>query len=169
MTSVRKESTYGCFGCAIGILIIILLPIYLLSFIDWGFLKSEITKYPVMCKGRVAYNTCDNPEFTLRKTTYKVLPQEQEVSYWTEGFDVQKLTNCAVGDRKNWTCRYNDNSAEFGFSNGSYWEVSLAPSLTAALAEREYYVSKSRWLHLKCSNSRFHYLLCIPLAGLSIL
>lgn len=151
----------------IGLLIIGFFVILLLKVIDWGFLKSEITEYPVQCKEKVSLNRCNNPYYTLGRTTYKVLPNRQEVLYWNEAIsNIEKLTKCAVKDRKNWSCKYNDESAEFGFRDGQFWHISAGKStpIVEELTEKIYYVSRLEYLNLGCkSSSSIEYLICLPM------
>jgi len=84
--------------------------------------------------------------------TFKVLPTKQEVLYWTntdsEEIQISTLTDCTVRSKKNWSCLQNDESSEFGFENGKFWEnilIDTSPEVT----ERIYYVSHLEWLKLK--------------------
>jgi len=117
--------------------------IYLIG--DWGFLTSEITSYSAMCAITVTNNRCAKHSFTMGPTTYKVFPNEQTVVYRVKGLPVERLTKCAVADRKNWTCRYNDESAEFGFKNGKYFMTSLG---TASIIKDDevYHLSRFQYL-----------------------
>jgi hypothetical protein len=89
--------------------------ILLIIVIDWGFLKSEIIKYPI------SYY----PEFgwtTLNKTTYKVSVKRQDVVGRMADFAPNRYTDCAVVNRKNWSCTYDDGSGSFGFNRGHFWD-----------------------------------------------
>jgi len=90
--------------------------LFALAWIDWGFIKHEITAYPIHCAHQVGLTgQCDNVDFALRTTTYKIDKKNQAVLNWVQGFEVYKLTNCAIRNRKNWTCQYSDSDTEFGF------------------------------------------------------
>ena len=124
-----------------------------------GFFRSEITEYPVMCKKEPTLNKCQNPDSTLNKTTYKILKNRQEVLYWSSVDDVpRKLTKCAIKDRKNWSCKYNDESAEFGFKDGKFWNVSLEESILNDEYRKVYYPSRTEYLMTGCKNKLFCFL-----------
>lgn len=120
----------------------------LLYVIDWEFLKSEITEYPVMCSQKLDFGICNGQKTPLNPRTYRVFPKRQEVIYFMKGFDlpVRRLTKCAVLDRRNWSCKYDDDSAELGFRNGEYW---ITSSISNDFDERTYYVSRFQWLKLQ--------------------
>src|SRR5215218_8086666 len=96
----------------IGVGAVVTIAVY--YFVDWRFLQSEITAYPIRCKDKIILSQCNKPQYTLNPRTFKVLHDKQEVLYWSwANHRVDKLTKCAVVDRRNWKCRYDDNSAEF--------------------------------------------------------
>lgn len=106
-------------------------------FFDFGFLRGEITEYPLLCDKEDYINyQCTKKWLPLRPSTYKPNISKQHVLSWTSGLHgIETLKKCSVVSRKNWTCKYSDESAEFGFKNGQYWEVSLSPSITHELYE----------------------------------
>lgn len=117
------------------IIVVIAIPVY---FFDFSFLKGEITEYSLSCDKKDFVNyQCTKKWLPLNPTTYKPIVNKQQVLYWTLS-DIQTLSKCSVVDRKNWTCRYNDESAEFGFKNGQFWEVSLEKSVSDELFEFKY-------------------------------
>lgn len=148
-------------GAIVGIYVVFLV----LNFVDAGFLKQEITAYSVQCESASTPHLCENVKFALRPTTYKVDAEKQEVLYWTQGFEVQRLKNCAIRDRENWSCKFNDESAEFGFTNGKFWSVDLVESITADLGNKTEYVSRIRWINQSCRDSWIPYLLCLQVIG----
>ncbi len=108
------------------ILFAIIVIIIFLYFLDFSFLKGEIKGYQVTCdKDKYINYQCTEKWLPLGPTTYKPDPKNQIVFSWIGDFPVNKLTKCAVVNRKNWKCKYNDESAEFGFTNGKYWRVIL--------------------------------------------
>jgi hypothetical protein len=111
--------------------------------------SSEITAYPVQCKTIVQNGQCSAPEYTLRYTTFKVFVNEQNVVSAVEGFPPTRLTQCAVRDRMNWSCRYDDDSAELGFNDGAYFEVTLKQPTFATLSRNVYYVSYTEYLRIQ--------------------
>lgn len=107
-------------------------------FFDFGLLKGEITAHSLSCDKKDYINyQCTEKWLPLNPTTYKPNVNKQQVLYWTLS-DIQTLSKCSVVNRKNWTCRYNDESAEFGFKNGQFWEVSLGESVSDELFEFRY-------------------------------
>ena len=138
----------------LGFIIILLVIISSWKFFNIsGLFNSEITEYSIMCKEKVEWNQCENPNYPLNKTIYKVLVQRQEVVYWINDFPPERLTKCAIRDKKNWSCKYNDESAEFGFRNGIFYEFSLKQSsVSEELWNKVYYVSRTKYLMISCEN-----------------
>ncbi len=146
------------------ILLGLVLLVFLFKVFDWGFLSSRITEYPAYCKVKVVYNTCSSPAYELNKTVYEVIPARQEVIYTSEGSPPNKLTNCAISDRSNWSCKYSDNSAELGFVNGRYYEVPLTDSsVTQDIKDHGYYLSKWSWLNVSAKYGCGGKFYCYPL------
>jgi hypothetical protein len=86
----------------------------------------------------------------LRFTRYKIDKRNQKVIYWTQGFPPNTVTNCTILNRRNWKCRYDDESAEFGFSGGEYYEISLEPSeIIDELTKHQSSVSRLEYLNLQ--------------------
>jgi len=109
----EKEKRPGVWNSLFGTAFV-LLVIYS---IDWGFLKGEVTEY-----GIAACPNCPTGMMTLNEQKYRPSLSRQEVVSWMPGFDfVDRYTKCAVVNRTNWECNYNDGSGRFGFSNGLYW------------------------------------------------
>jgi hypothetical protein len=109
------------------IVFIILAIGIVLFFFDFNFISGEITEHSLSCKkDKYINHRCAEKWLPLNSVTYKPDKKNQKVFYWHETSpEIQTLTKCAVVDRKNWTCKFNDESAEFGFKNGDYWNVSL--------------------------------------------
>jgi hypothetical protein len=149
----EKTNQKGFIG--IIVIIVVILGIIIISRIfDWGFLTSEITSYSVQCKEKLELGSCKEPLVVLNPTTYKVSSGEQEVLYWIEGVGgIDRLIKCAVKDRKNWSCKYNDESGEFGFTDGRFWEVVLNSSISQEELEKIYYVSRFEYAKIRCSEN----------------
>ena len=81
--------------------------------------------------------------------------------YWVEGFNVERFTKCAVNNRTNWSCKYDDGSAEFGFNNGRYREISFGSGTSSE--EYVYYASKWQWLNQGCQRTGLLYPACMAL------
>jgi len=105
-----KKPRCGALGFVLPFLVILIIYI-----IDWGFLKSEITKYPVWYISEFGWGT-------LNETVYKVSADRQEVIGHMPGLLVDRYTDCAVVDRKDWSCTYDDKSGRFGFNEGRFWD-----------------------------------------------
>lgn len=111
------------------IIIFFILLLVIGYFFDFGFIKGEITAYTLICDKENYINyQCKTKWLPLNPTTYKPNYNKQQVLHWTLN-DIETLTKCSVADRKNWTCKYNDESAEFGFKNGQFWEISLGKNI----------------------------------------
>ena len=103
----------------------ILLAFFILFVPDWGFLNGSITEYGIQCpKDFKEGNGC----YTLGTTTYYPNKNNQTVISKNE-FTIATLKKCSVIDRKNWECKFNDESATFGFNNGSFHNTSLSNKL----------------------------------------
>jgi len=107
----------------------LLLCVFLLLIIyavDWGFLKGEISNYPLSCSQDLVDYSCQERYFTLNYFVYKPSQSKQEVVSWMPGFSgIDRYKNCIVINRRNWECTYDDGSGKFGFHGGSYWQVNL--------------------------------------------
>jgi hypothetical protein len=57
--------------------------------------------------------------YSLNPTTYRMMGQS--VVAQTGSLPPKKYDRCAVIDRDNWECEYDDSSAKFGIANGSYY------------------------------------------------
>lgn len=150
-----KEKIQSRKSVKITIYVIIIFLVFLLfKIIDLGFLKSEITEYPIKCNKKLIYGECKNPGIILSKTTYKLLPNRQEVLYQSPLDKVERLKDCALLDRNNWSCKNADKSLEFGFKDGKYWQHILWSSSEWAknYLENRYYVSRFEWLKHACSS-----------------
>jgi len=125
--------------------VVILAVLYsLIDLAEWGFLRGEITVYAGICDETVRANYCDAPSHLARPVTYTVYPEQQTVVYGMEGMPLQRWTKCAIANRRNWTCRSEDETEEFGFVGGAYFHLdSQVNAATVPLEEREY--SMPRW------------------------
>lgn len=92
---------------------------------DFSFIKGTITAYPVFCKSAIYnYETCEDINYTLYRTVYKVNTDRQEVIVWRPGLKgVDRYAQCAIQNRKNWNCSYDDKSGTFGFTDGKYFST----------------------------------------------
>jgi hypothetical protein len=118
--------------------------------------SGEITVYPVDCSEQFKYNKCSGHWYTLNRTTYKVLVEQQQVIYWMPGFDFYPvgLRNCAVRDRENWNCEYPDGSTRLYMVGGSFHEESREGNKTSVTETEIRYVSFWRWWRLQLGLSK---------------
>lgn len=92
--------------------------------LDWSFLKGGITVYPVFCPPD--YNE-NNGCYPLTTSTYYPNEIKQEVIERGD-FGIETFTKCTVIDRKNWECKWDDESGTFGFNKGSFNSITLKAS-----------------------------------------
>lgn len=160
----KKNKYWESLQSLVGIFVIGYGILYGFSMLDLSFFKGEIISYELQCDVKPQSNICPPGKtlFALRAHHYKPNKDRQEVLSWTEGFPPDRLTDCAVVDRKNWKCSYDDKSATFGFENGNYFNyvVEDKPIYT------EYSVSRQEWLKRDCEDSIYSSWYCIPLHGL---
>jgi hypothetical protein len=150
----KIKNFFGKVGKFLGSIIIILIIVSIYKFLNIGGLfNSEIKEYPVVCKEKVVLNKCDNPYFVANPTIYKVSTSRQEVIFWTDDLSPSRTTKCAIRDKKNWSCKYEDESGVFGFNNGIYWATPLgSSSYLSEEMEKEYYPSRTDYLMIKCNK-----------------
>ena len=115
--------------------------------VDWAFLKGAITEYPLNCPADYQEgNGC----YAHSPLTYYPNKGKQIVIRKSE-FSIETLTKCTVIDRKNWECKWDDESGVFGFNSGQFhsntlWSKTIPiEEMIKADAQREY-VSRWRWL-----------------------
>ena len=122
-------------------IILIILAVYL---IDWGFLRNSITEYGLWCPPDYREgNGC----MTVRTTKFYPNKKKQEVITKDE-FGIETLKKCTVINRRNWECKYNDESATFGFNNGQFHSTTLwSTSKVLENMDSQYiYVPRLRYL-----------------------
>lgn len=92
--------------------------------IDLGFLKSEITAYPISCYQN---ENNDSECYQLYKKVFKVNTDNQTVVRDWEDLGLTLFEDCVIKNRKNWQCKnYSEYSKRyspetFGFRNGVYF------------------------------------------------
>jgi hypothetical protein len=128
------KSLLGKLGVILGYMLVVLVLLSLISCED--FYNREVTVYPV--------SQTDKGLQPLDRRNYKIFAQSQTVIYWTHGSKspAEKLANCVVRDRLNWSGESKDGSAKFAMVNGKF-------SQTYPLDKNIRYVSKWRWWILK--------------------
>lgn len=145
----KLETLWGWVSLAI-ILFAIVTFFKVMGWAPWP--SDEISAYPVQCKTKPEYGICKTePEYTLNKSTYKVNKQRQEVVHWISDFPPDRYTDCAIRDKNNWECTYDDRSGSFGFSNGNFSSYSLKENSTDVF-DKTYYVSRREWLDIQARS-----------------
>lgn len=130
-------------------IIIIACTLALIAFlisIDLSFINGGITERGVYCpKNFHEGNGC----YTLGSTTYFPKASRQVVLAKSE-FGVQTYKKCSVIDRKNWECKFDDESGTFGFVDGNFHSIPLYEDLSKLPKDEIYlntsYVSKFRYI-----------------------
>lgn len=147
------------FGWQTALIILVLVPIYILSFVDWERWIGKTTLYLGNCSGQQKSGCV---LMDVRKLVFDIDTEKQTVNG----------ENCIVSNRDNWNCRRENGEGtttdqipfyEFGFKNGEYVVESVesvAPEeLTGGVV-----VKKADWLRFRCR--KWPLLLCAPAVGL---
>jgi len=102
-----------------------------INYIDWGFLNSEITAYPISCipseSGYSSDSECNGKIFVaMTPITYKVYADQQYVVASQEESSIVRLSDCAIKDRQNWNCTEKNGyyTSQLGFTDGKYFDTS---------------------------------------------
>lgn len=102
---------------------------------------NEISQYPVLCEKEklTSIGECGNGT-ALGQTTYRVDHIKQEVISWMPGasLETNRYTKCAILNINQWSCRYDDESGTFGFSEGKYYQI-------PTIIPNEIYVTREEW------------------------
>lgn len=111
----------------IKIVFVIFVIRMLVYFIDFNFLKGEIYAYSLSCsKDKYVNGQCTEKWLLRVPKAYRPDIKNQRVFYWIgDSPEIKTLNKCSVVNRRNWTCKLDDASAELGFRSGNYWERSL--------------------------------------------
>ncbi len=103
--------------------------------------NNTITAYPVLCEKEKFTSQGECGRGTpLNRTTYQIDKTKQEVFSWMPGLGLEtnRYTKCAVLSVNQWSCKYDDGSGTFGFSEGKYFnEPTQLP--------HEIHVTKEEW------------------------
>ena len=128
------KSLLGKVGVVLGYIVLIMVVLSFISCVDK--FKNQVTVYSVI--------KTDKGLLPLNPTKYKVFPESQVVIYWHPDSDLpgQKLVNCVVRDRLNWSGEFKDGSGKFMMVNGKF--VQIFP-----VEEDIYYVSCWKWWFLQ--------------------
>ena len=123
---------------------------------DWESATDKITAYSALCESVTVNGRCNKISYTLSPTTYTVYAREQTVISQIHGTEPTRLAHCAVVDRKNWRCRYSDDSGEMGFTDGQYFNRVLGPNSSAynKLESKTVRLSRLEYMKYKYLDSK---------------
>ena len=127
-----------------------------------SILKSEIKVYRMLCDVKPVFNKCDNPSMALDKITFKVNSKKQEVIKLTFDSSPKKLTNCTVENRKNWSCK-DEEEMYLGFKNGNFWRTPINSFSWEDVSNIYYTTSKIQYLKIRCGDNLYCLLLTLYL------
>ncbi len=131
------------FGPAIAIVLLVALALWLF---DLNPFSSGITVYSVYCgKDTGEEGKC----IDLPPITYRVLPDRQEVAYWTETGTPTTLTDCTVRDRGNWECWYKDRAGRLSMTDSEFRDEIRNAALNQDVFDSVRYVPKWKWWAVK--------------------
>lgn len=123
---------------------------------------NEIKAYSALCSNQVELNRCNNPSYTGDVKVYTVNVEKQYVLNSNGGYIV-KYTKCAVKDRENWQCSFDDNSGKFGFALGQYYDnpnYDIIHSATGQAMKKTFYPSRFEYININSKNCGVAYPLC---------
>ena len=131
----------------IPFLFTMIVAIAFLYMFDWSFLQGSITAYNIWCPPKY---TEGNGCYPVSTTTYFPNKKTQSVIYKTE-YSIETLQKCTVIDRRNWECKYDDESAVFGFNNGKFhsttlWSYTRTSEEILELDRQEKYIPRFIWI-----------------------
>ncbi|SAL65847.1 hypothetical protein [Caballeronia humi] len=114
----------------------------------WMPSRNEATVYMLSCDEKPVDGVCRGTEMTVVPLTYRVLADQNSVSYWEtdDPGRPQRFPYCFINDAKNWWCQWTEEevpSAKFGMVAGRYAELSTCRTIETT--ERFYEVSRWRW------------------------
>ncbi len=141
---------------------VILVFVLIFRILGLTFFSDDIKAYSATCKDEVKLNICNNPEYASNITTYSVNVGQQYVITSAGGY-VSKYTKCAIKDRNNWQCSFNDNSGNFGFAEGRYFDFpnyEMVSDFSKKLMEKTYYLSRFEFINLQSKSCEFAYPFC---------
>ena len=84
----------------------------------YGCSHDQIAIYSLLCDKPLVNGECRSAALAYPPRYFKVFPDQQRAITWVESFPPQALTRCVIRDVRNWSCRYDDDSARFEMANG---------------------------------------------------
>ncbi|MEK7473583.1 MAG: hypothetical protein AAB668_02570 [Patescibacteria group bacterium] len=123
----------------------LLFPIIALALIAGGCIaNNDITVYPLWCGDADEATGACKTWVAENRRIYKIDKDNHSVLEWTSddsSGETIKYTKCAIVDIRQWSCEFDDESGQFGFSSGEYF---FGPSFLQTK-----YVSKREWEALR--------------------
>ncbi len=149
----------------IGFIAGLLIMLFIIRLFDINFSSNEIKIYSARCKDVVKYNHCDHLDYTGSVGTYQVDIDRQRVISSVGGTVGNRFTKCVIKDKNNWRCSYGDDSADFGFNAGNYWETTTYNSnpIIKDIMEKNYYPSRMEYINGAAKSCGSWYAVCFLL------
>jgi hypothetical protein len=123
--------------------------------ISWVLPPTEITVYPLHCRGTVTGNICEGDlDFGGNISSYTASPRRQEVLHHG-GFGVSRLEGCEVMSSDTWTCRFEDAAGRYTYDmdHGTYTEY-FFPSASSTSTLRPEFIHVPGWqYYLHAANA----------------
>ena len=119
--------------------------------------QSEVIVYIAFCPTPRVNEKCGAGEETSYTTTYKALPDQQAVVYWSAGNGKPaKYEHCAVRDAKNWSCHKDGDNGEriyeYTMADGQFAETAAPGHFDRSSIF--YPVPKWKWYLINLNQSR---------------
>lgn len=155
INKVKSILKYG------AVIVIILL---ILKTLGWSWVKGDMVGYTKMCYEWSKDDDCLK-YYPSQPDIYKIDAGNNQVFRLNE-LSVDKYSKCTIADKQNWTCKYDDESGEFGFALGKYFSRGLDSEKYSIkrLALEELGISRFQWLDSKSKECGLLYPLCYLLA-----
>jgi hypothetical protein len=140
-----KFRTKALAGLGVALVTTLAIAVYVT---DWGFLRSEITRYEAMCLIPGGKGRCGFGLFLPPPMTYRVSISRQSVSYRRLG-RVRVLERCKVVSREEWSCGNKKDESRFGFRKGRYFMLEPPTEASKHLDSMTYTMTRRQYLWIK--------------------
>lgn len=138
----ETDYTWGC------LLLLVAFVVWSVWFFGLNPFSNEITSYTALCgRKEVTTSGCkDSAELrSLEKQTYTISKSGQEIVYWNDIFNrYDKMLNCAIVNRENWTCGYSDGVTTLTVQDGDFASAEFRSAGIEYISRWYYY-----WLNIK--------------------
>jgi hypothetical protein len=116
---------------------------FLVTQIDWGFINSDMTAYPVQCIDSSCTQDTQLPPISFEIFTDQQYVIDTHIDPQNE--DLTRLQNCTIKDDYDWQCDGINYGTTLGFTNGKYFDSSYENGVK--------FVSKYQWDNAHSSNT----------------